>query len=136
MYEFIKKIFEILFKHNMELEELIKKCSKKIDEKILIEKEKGLKYLGGTVKIKYDENNLSVNVSFELYFQDKNKNFFQTDGLIKYKAEYLSEKAIKKLKNKEYIEFEIDEPEIKSDIDEDSEEKDHNLTKNKKGKNK
>ena len=118
----------------MELKELIKKCSEKIDNKILKEKEKGSKYIGGTVKIEYD-GDLYVEVLFTLYFQDQKKNCFQTDGTIQYKAQYLTERAIKKLKKEGSIEFEIDEPEVKSDINDDIEDEDDYIPKKIKVKN-
>lgn len=108
------------FMPKMELEDLIKKCSEKIDKKIIKEKEKNSKYLGGTVKIEYD-GDLYVEVLFTLYFQDQKKNCFQTDGRIEYKAEYLSEQAIKKLTKEKSLEYEFKEPEETQKIDKDIE---------------
>ena len=101
----------VVINPNMELDEIAKVYSEKLDGTIIDEQAKGNKYVGGTFKILY-ANEKYFNLSFELYFQDKNDEWVKKDSKSKpQKTEYLSEKALNELRSKKEITYEIDEPE-------------------------
>lgn len=109
--EVIDTFLNVIIKPNMELDEIAKVYSEKLDGTIFDEQAKGNKYVGGTFKILY-ANERYFNLSFELYFQDKNDEWVKKDSKSKpQKTEYLSEKALSELRSKKEITYEIDEPE-------------------------
>ena len=96
---------------NMELDELAKVYSTKLDGIIRDEQAKGLKYVGGTFKISY-ANGKFFNLSFELYFQDANDEWVKKASKSKpQNIEYLTDKALAELRAQKEILYEIDEPE-------------------------
>ena len=101
----------VVINPNMELDELAKIYSEKLDGNIRDEQAKGLKYVGGTFKISY-ANEKYFNLSYELYFQDKNDEWIKKNAKSNpQKTEYLNEKALSELRSKKEITYEIDEPE-------------------------
>ena len=107
----VDTFLSVVIKTNMELDELAKVYSAKLDGIIRDEQAKGLKYVGGTFKIAYaDEKNF--NLSFELYFQDENDEWVKKDSKSKpQNIEYLTDKALTELRAQREIVYEIDEPE-------------------------
>ena len=112
----IDKVFDQIItqimKPNMELEDLAKEYCKQFGDDIINEeKKKGLTYIGGTFKITYNNEN-SFLLSSEIYFQSKDKKIIKRE--IKsnnpQNSKYLTEKAVQELKNKKYIEYDIEEP--------------------------
>lgn len=107
----IDTFLNVIISPNMELDELAKVYSDKLDSNIRDEQAKGLDYVGGTFKISY-VNEKYFTLSFELYFQDKNGEWIKKDAKSKpQKTEYLNEKALKELRSKKEIAYELDEPE-------------------------
>lgn len=101
----------VVINQNMELDELAKIYSEKLDSNIRDEQAKGLKYVGGTFKISY-ANEKYFNLSYELYFQDENDEWVKKNAKSNpQKTEYLSENALTELRTKKEIIYEIDEPE-------------------------
>ena len=108
----VDTFLSVIISPNMELDELAKIYSEKLDGIIRGEQAKGLKYVGGTFKISYAEENF-FNLSFDLYFQDKNDDWVKKDAKSKpQKAEYLNDKAFAELRAQKEIVYEIDEPEL------------------------
>ena len=107
----IDTFLNVIIKPNMELDELAKIYSEKLDSNIRDEQNKGLRYVGGTFKISY-ANERYFNLSYELYFQDKNDEWIKKDAKSKpQKTDYLTDKSLAELRTKKEIAYEIDEPE-------------------------
>lgn len=107
----VDTFLSVIISQNMELDELAKIYSAKLDGIIHNEQAKGLKYVGGTFKISYTDENF-FNLSFELYFQDENDEWVKKDAKSKpQKTEYLNDNALAELRVQKEIVYEIDEPE-------------------------
>lgn len=112
----VDTFLSVIIKTHMELDEIAKIYSEKLDSIIRDEQSKDLNYVGGTFKISY-ANEKNFHLAFELYFQDKNEEFVKKESKSKPQStEYLSEKALTELRAKKEISYEIDEPEpVKSE---------------------
>ena len=107
----IDTFLSVVIGTDMELDELAKIYSAKLDGIIRDEQSKGLKYVGGTFKISYVDEK-TFNLAFELYFQDENDEWIKKASKSKpQKSEYLNEKAFAELRAQKEIVYEIDEPE-------------------------
>ena len=107
----VDTFLSVIIETKMELDELAKIYSTKLDGIIRDEQAKGLKYVGGTFKIAYADEKF-FNLSFELYFQDENDEWVKKDSKSKpQKVEYLTDKALAELRAQKEIVYEIDEPE-------------------------
>ena len=107
----VDTFLSVIISPNMELDELAKIYSAKLDGIVRNEQAKGLTYVGGTFKIFYADENF-FNLSFELYFQDENDEWVKKDAKSKpQKTEYLNDNALAELRAQKEIVYEIDEPE-------------------------
>ena len=107
----IDTFLSVIISPNMELDELAEIYSKKLDSIIRDEQAKNLSYVGGTFKISYADEKF-FNLSFELYFQDRDGDYVKKGAKSKPQStEYLNEKALEELRGKKEIIYEIDEPE-------------------------
>lgn len=107
----VDTFLSVVINTNMELDELAKIYSAKLDGIIRDEQAKALKYVGGNFKISYADEKF-FNLSFELYFQDENDEWVKKAAKSKpQKVEYLTGKAFAELRAQKEIVYEIDEPE-------------------------
>lgn len=107
----IDTFLSVIIQPDMDLDELAKIYSEKLDGIIRDEQKKGLDYVGGNFKISY-VNEKFFDLSFELYFQDEKDEWFKKHSKSKpQKIEYLNEKAVAELRAQKEIVYEIDEPE-------------------------
>ncbi|WP_303818057.1 hypothetical protein [Selenomonas ruminantium] len=118
----VSSVFSIvdgIFKSNMELTEIANIYSKRLDELILSEEKKELKYVGGTFNIIY-LNDVAFETNFELYFQDKAKSWVKKEAKSKpQKMSFLKDTAKIELQKLKKVSFEIDHPkEEKEDANE------------------
>ena len=108
--ESIFSAFSGLGKASMDLEELAQVYSEPLDNLIMQEINNGLKYAGGSFNVKC-LNDTAFETSYELYFQDKKKEWIKKEAKSKPQSmEYLKTDAIKELKEKQTVSFEIDAP--------------------------
>ncbi len=109
----ITAMFDVVLSPNMSLEQLAGTYSKKIDELILAEMNKKLDYVGGSFNVEY-ANESAFQVSYELYFQDENKEWVKKEAKSKpQKMSYLKQEAVAELHKKKKVSFEIDPPSAK-----------------------
>lgn len=98
---------------NMELEQLAELYSESLDDLIIRERKLNHNYVGGEFIIKYLNDKLFL-TSYEMYFQDENKEWLKKSGESKpQELINLTEKAIKILKTDKKVIFEINPPEEK-----------------------
>ena len=106
----VDAFLSVIIKQDMEIDELAKLYSPKLDEIIRKEMANKLSYVGGTFKIDY-LNEKSFELSFELFFQDGEKNWVKKESKSKPQPiEYLSKTAVDELNKEKNISFEIDPP--------------------------
>lgn len=107
----VNTFLSVIIGTNLELDELAKIYSEKLDGIIRDEQAKGLNYVGGTFKISYADEKF-FNLSFELYFQDEKDEWVKKAAKSKpQKIDYLNAKAVDELRAQKEIVYEIDEPE-------------------------
>ena len=106
----ISSFCEEMIRSEMELDELVSVYSEPLDTIIEEEMSRGNNYVGGEFKVsclssKYFE------LSFELYFQNPDKQWIKREGRSKPQSmTYFTRQAATELKEKESISFEIDPP--------------------------
>ena len=106
----ISGFFEELIRPEMELEELAGIYSEPLDLIIEEETRRGNNYVGGEFKISCLSND-SFDLSFELYFQNQDKQWIKREGRSKPQSmAYFTQKASAEVKEKESISVEIDPP--------------------------
>jgi len=111
--EAVEGFLNLVLKPNMKIDELAKLYSDKIDNIILAEQSNKLKYVGGTLNINY-LNAGAFDMSYELFFQDENKEWVKKEAKSKpQKIEYLAKEAQAELAKEKKISFEIDPPKDK-----------------------
>ncbi|MBR3722498.1 MAG: hypothetical protein IKN12_06990 [Selenomonadaceae bacterium] len=111
----IASIFDVILKPNMTIEELAGVYSDKLDEIILKEKANNLQYVGGSLNVNC-VNAAQFEVAYELYFQDKNKEWIKKEAKSKpQNLSYLKPESAAELRQKKKVTFEIEPPEEKSD---------------------
>lgn len=108
----IDNFLSVVIKRDMEIDELAKLYSPKLDDIIRKEMSNGLDYVGGNFNLAYlDEKTFEL--SFELFFQDAEKNWVKKESKSKPQPIiYLTETALKELRMEKLISFEIDPPKI------------------------
>ena len=108
----IESFLSVIIKRDMEIDELAKLYSAKLDDLIRKEIANNLSYVGGTFNISYlDEK--SFYLSFELFFQDAEKAWVKKESKsTPQPVSYLTETAVKELRDENVISFEIDPPEV------------------------
>jgi len=104
-----KTFLNIIFKPNMTIDELAESCSKELDKKIIEEKKKELKYVGGILKFLY-KNEKFFTMGYELYFKNKQDKWVKVSADTEQEIDFLNEKSIEELKTKNKIEYDIEEP--------------------------
>ena len=107
-----KTFLNIIFKPNMTIDELAESCSKELDKKIIEEKKKELKYVGGILKFSYKDEKFFT-MGYELYFQNKQDKWIKVSADTEQEIDFLNEKSIEELKKKNVIEYDIEEPKEK-----------------------
>lgn len=109
----LAKIMIKTLSSQMDITELASLFSDDLDKQILKAKAENLEYVGGIFSI-FLENDEEFSLKYSLYFRDINKKLLTKEAASdKMSLEYLSESAIKDLKNSKKIEMEISEPESK-----------------------
>lgn len=112
--EAVEGFLNLVLQPNMTLDDLAKVYSGKLDDIILKEATNKLKYVGGTFNINYLNSN-SFDMSYELFFQDVNKEWVKKDAKSQpQKLAYLTKEAQAELAKEKKISFEIDPPKEKS----------------------
>lgn len=115
-FDRLKRAFNDIFIHlrQMDLEEIIKLHSEKIDEEILkTVKSEGWKFIGGIFTITYvTEKTFSLTVA--LYYQDRNEEIIEKKAVSPRDMKFLKPKAVEELRKQKKIEYNIDEPSLKS----------------------
>ena len=108
----IDSFLSVVIKRDMEIDELAKLYSAKLDEIIRKEISNNLSYVGGTFNISYlDEK--AFELSFELFFQDAEKDWVKKESKsTPQPINYLTENAVKELRTEKVISFEVDPPKI------------------------
>ena len=106
----------VVIKRDMEIDELAKLYSAKLDEIIRKEISNNLFYVGGTFNISYlDEK--AFELSFELFFQDAEKAWGKKESKsTPQPISYLTENAVKELRAEKVISFEVDPPKIQEPL--------------------
>lgn len=106
----ITSVFDVILKPNMDLVELAKIYNTRLDEIILTEEKNGSSYAGGSFHIIYI-NEAAFETSYELYFQDKSKEWLKKEAKSKpQKISFLKETARNELRQAKKVSFEIDAP--------------------------
>lgn len=106
----VVSVFDVILKPNMELTEIAKIYGTRLDEMILSEEKKGLTYVGGSFNIIY-VNVAAFETSYELYFQDKKKDWVKKEAKSKpQKMSFLKPDAQTELLKAKKVSFEIDPP--------------------------
>lgn len=106
----ITSIFDVILKPNMELEEIAKIYGTRLDEMIIAEEKNDLTYVGGSFNIRYI-NEAAFETSYELYFQDKEKEWVKKEAKSKpQKTSFLKVNALAELRQAKKVSFEIDPP--------------------------
>ena len=108
----IESFLSVVIKRDMEIDELAKLYSAKLDEIIRKEIGNNLSYVGGTFNLSYlDEK--SFELSFELFFQDAEKDWVKKESTsTPQPISYLTDNAVKELRTEKVISFEVDPPKI------------------------
>lgn len=108
----IESFLSVVIKRDMEIDELAKLYSAKLDEIIRKEIGNNLSYVGGTFNLSYlDEK--SFELSFELFFQDAEKDWVKKESKsTPQPISYLTDNAVKELRTEKVISFEVDQPKI------------------------
>ena len=97
---------------NMEIDELAKVYSEELDKIILKEMDNNLSYVGGNFHMDYI-NEKTFGLSFELFFQDENKEWVKKAATSKPQPKnYLTYDAFAELRESKKISFEIDPPKV------------------------
>ena len=112
----IESFLSVVIKRDMEIDELAKLYSAKLDEIIRKEISNNLSYVGGTFNISYlDEK--AFELSFELFFQDAEKDWVKKESKsTPQPISYLTENAVKELRAEKVISFEVDPPKIQEPL--------------------
>ncbi len=116
----VESFLSVIINPDMGIEELAKLYSSKLDEIILKEMSTNLSYVGGTFNIAYLSEK-SFELSFELFFQDADKEWVKKESKSKPQPmNYLTEEASKELLNEKTISFEVEPPKVKKTIEKES----------------
>ena len=108
--EAVESFLSVIIKQDMEIDELAKLYSSKLDDIIRKEMAKNLAYVGGTFSIAY-LNEKFFELSFELFFQDAEKDWVKKDSKSKPQPiDYLTEAALEELRKEKVITFDVDPP--------------------------
>ena len=108
----IESFLSVVIKRDMEIDELAKLYSAKLDEIIRKEIANNLSYVGGMFNISYRDEK-SFEMSFELFFQDAEKDWVKKESKsTPQPINYLTETAVKELCTEKVISFEVDPPKI------------------------
>ena len=103
--EAVESFLSVIIKQDMEIDELAKLYSSKLDDIIRKEMAKNLAYVGGTFSIAY-LNEKFFELSFELFFQDAEKDWVKKDSKSKPQPiDYLTEAALEELRKEKVITF-------------------------------
>ena len=109
----ISSVFDVILNPNMSIDELAGVYSAKLDEMIVAEEAKKLKYVGGSFDVECI-NAVQFQASYELYFQDEKKEWVKKNAKSKpQNLSLLKPMAAAELRQKKKVSFDIEPPDEK-----------------------